>query len=113
MKRTLKTISFIALLTAFSAAAQASSMPKGDPVKGKTESAACAACHGDDGNSKSAEFPKLAGQHADYLYTALTQYKSKQRKNPIMGGFAATLSRQQMADLAAYYASQKGLDHKY
>lgn len=113
MKQTLRTASLIALLAAFSAGVQASSMPKGDPVKGKADSASCAACHGEDGNSKSGEFPKLAGQHADYLYTALSQYKAKQRKNPIMGGFAATLSRQQMADLAAYYASQKGLDHKY
>lgn len=113
MKRTLHTVSLIAMLAAYAAGAQANSMPKGDPVKGKAESAACAACHGEDGNSKSGEFPKLAGQHADYLYIALTQYKSKQRKNAIMGGFAATLSRQQMADLAAYYASQKGLEHKY
>jgi cytochrome c553 len=93
--------------------AHATNMPKGDPAKGKEASVTCAACHGEDGNSKSGEFPKLAGQHADYLYNALTQYKSKQRKNAVMGGFAATLSRQQMADLAAYYASQKGLDHKY
>jgi cytochrome c553 len=113
MKRTFKTLSLAALLAAFAAGANATSMPKGDPAKGKTESASCAACHGEDGNSKSGEFPKLAGQHADYLYNSLSQYKSKQRKNPIMGGFAATLSRQQMADLAAYYASQKGLDHKY
>lgn len=102
-----------AALFAFAAGAHASNMPKGNAAKGKAESASCAACHGEDGNSKSGEFPKLAGQHADYLYAALTQYKSKQRKNPIMGGFTATLSRQQMADLAAYYASQKGLDHKY
>lgn len=113
MMRTLNTLTLAALLAAFATSASATSMPKGDPAKGKTESAACAACHGEDGNSKSGEFPKLAGQHADYLYNALVQYKSKQRKNAIMGGFAATLSRQQMADLAAYYASQKGLDHKY
>jgi len=110
MKRTLI---IAATLAAFATGAHASSMPKGNAAKGKAESAPCAACHGEDGNSKTGEFPKLAGQHADYLYAALTQYKSKQRKNPIMGGFTATLTRQQMADLAAYYASQKGLDHKY
>lgn len=113
MKRSINSVAAAVLLAAFAAGAHATSMPKGDPVKGKAESASCAACHGEDGNSKSGEFPKLAGQHADYLYNSLSQYKSKQRKNAIMGGFAATLSRQQMADLAAYYASQKGLDHKY
>ncbi|MBL8516373.1 MAG: cytochrome c [Betaproteobacteria bacterium] len=113
MNRTIKTFALAALLAAFTAGVQASAMPKGNAAKGKEASAACAACHGEDGNSKSGEFPKLAGQHADYLYNSLVQYKSKQRKNAIMGGFAATLSRQQMADLAAFYASQKGLDHKY
>lgn len=109
-----KILTTAAIAFAFSAgAAHAGNMPKGDPAKGKEASATCTACHGEDGNSKSGEFPKLAGQHADYLYNALSQYKAKQRKNPVMGGFAATLSRQQMADLAAYYASQKGLDHKY
>lgn len=109
----MRTLFLTAFLASVACGAHASAMPKGDPAKGKAESASCAACHGEDGNSKSAEFPRLAGQHADYLYNSLTQYKSKQRKNAIMGGFAATLSRQQMADLAAFYASQKGLDHKY
>ena len=109
----MRTLLLAALLAGSAFGASATSMPKGDPAKGKVESATCAACHGEDGNSKSPEFPRLAGQHADYLYNALSQYKAKQRKNAVMGGFAATLSRQQMADLAAYYASQKGLDHKY
>jgi cytochrome c553 len=113
MKRTLNSLAIIAALAAFAASAHAAPMPKGNAAKGKEASAPCAACHGEDGNSKSGEFPKLAGQHADYLYNSLVQYKSKQRKNAIMGGFTATLSRQQMADLAAFYASQKGLDHKY
>ncbi len=87
--------------------------PTGHAEAGKAKAATCAACHGEDGNSKSGEFPRLAGQNADYLYTALSQYKSKRRANPIMGGFAATLSAQDMADLAAYFASQKGLEVKY
>ncbi|MCX9156130.1 cytochrome c [Niveibacterium sp. 24ML] len=81
----------------------------GDAVKGKEKSAACAACHGADGNSAAPDFPKLAGQHADYLVRALTDYKAGKRKNPIMMGMAAPLSKQDMADLAAYYSAQKGL----
>lgn len=87
--------------------------PTGHADAGKTKSTTCAACHGEDGNSKSGEFPRLAGQHAEYIYTALSQYKAKRRTNPIMGGFAATLSAQDMADLAAYFSSQQGLEVKY
>lgn len=82
-------------------------------AEGKRKSASCQACHGVDGNSPSAEFPKLAGQHADYLKMALMDYKTGVRKNPIMSGFAAPLSEQDMADLAAYFASQSGLKLKY
>jgi cytochrome c553 len=66
----------------------------------------CAACHGEDGNSPSADFPKLAGQHGDYLAKALRDYKSGLRKNPIMAGFAAALSKQDIENLAAYYNAQ-------
>jgi cytochrome c553 len=66
----------------------------------------CAACHGDDGNSPTADFPKLAGQHRDYLAKALRDYKSGVRRNPIMAGFAASLSRDEIENLAAYYSAQ-------
>jgi len=66
----------------------------------------CAACHGDDGNSQSADFPKLAGQHRDYLAKALRDYKSGQRQNAIMAGFAGALSKDDIENLAAYYAAQ-------
>jgi cytochrome c553 len=66
----------------------------------------CAACHGADGNSTSQDFPKLGGQHPDYLDKALRDYKSGLRKNPIMAGFAKPLSKEEIANLAAYYASQ-------
>ena len=70
---------------------------------------ACAACHGADGNTPlQAEYPRIAGQHQDYVYKALREYKSGARKNAIMGSQAANLSRQDMADLAAYFAGQKG-----
>jgi cytochrome c553 len=73
----------------------------------------CAACHGADGNSGSPANPKLAGQHADYLYKQLVNFKVKagakeaERANPIMAGFAGALSDADMRSVAAYYAGQK------
>ncbi len=66
----------------------------------------CAACHGADGNSPTPDYPKLAGQHRDYLEKALRDYKSGARKNPIMAGFAGALSKQDIENVAAYFASQ-------
>lgn len=85
----------------------------GDPAAGQQKSKACVACHGPDGNSTSADFPKIAGQHYDYLVKALKDYKSGARKNPIMAPTAANLSVRDIEDLAAYYSSQKGLTLKY
>lgn len=80
---------------------------KGDAGAGKTKSAACAACHGADGNSMSPDFPKLAGQHAGYIAKQLADFKAgSSRSNPIMAGMVAALSEQDMADLGAYFASQ-------
>lgn len=110
-KKTGFAIALFGLAAAFGTAQAAA--PGGNAAQGKVKSAPCAACHGEDGNSKSGEFPRLAGQSSDYLFFALSQYKNKQRKNPIMSGFAATLKREDMADLAAFYGSQKGLEHKY
>lgn len=67
----------------------------------------CQACHGVDGNSSDPQYPKLAGQYADYIVRSLMDYKSGARKNPIMSGFAAGLSEQDQKDVAAWYASQK------
>ena len=66
----------------------------------------CAACHGVDGNSQLPENPKLAGQHRDYLEKALRDYKSGARRNPIMAGFAGALSKDDIANLAAWSSSQ-------
>lgn len=94
-------------------AASGSVAAGGNAEAGKAKSAACAGCHGADGNSPTAMFPKLAGQHADYMYHSLLAYKSGKRKNPIMSGQVAALSDQDMQDLAAYFAKQKGLTQKY
>jgi cytochrome c553 len=66
----------------------------------------CAACHGMDGNSAQADYPKLAGQHAEYMAKSLRDYKSGTRKNPIMAGFAAALTPKDIENLSAYYAAQ-------
>jgi cytochrome c553 len=73
----------------------------------------CAACHGPDGNSATADFPRIAGQYADYLEKALRDYKTGARKDPIMSGFANPLTAAEIENLAAYFASQRGLQHKY
>ncbi|HET9663442.1 MAG TPA: cytochrome c [Burkholderiales bacterium] len=85
----------------------------GDPAAGEKKSKPCEACHGPAGNSASAEFPRLAGQHYDYLVKTLNDYKTGTRKNPIMAPQAANLSKRDMQDLAAYYSRQRGLYVKY
>lgn len=79
---------------------------QGDPTAGKAKSATCAACHGMDGNSNNPEWPSLAGQHEGYLYKQLKNFKSEKRVNASMAPMVAPLSEQDMADLAAYFASQ-------
>ena len=66
----------------------------------------CAACHGENGNSQVPDYPRLSGQHADYLAKALRDYKSGARKNAIMAGFAGALSKDDIANLAAYFHAQ-------
>jgi hypothetical protein len=82
----------------------------GDLAKGKAKAEqVCAACHGADGNSPiDPSYPRLAGQHEDYLRRALLDYYSDARKHAIMGAQAKALSKQEIADLATYYASLPG-----
>lgn len=81
----------------------------GDPELGRTKSTTCTACHGPDGRGTAPIYPVLAGQHEEYLAYALRQYRSGERDNAIMAGFATTLSDADIADLAAWYASMDGL----
>jgi cytochrome c553 len=81
----------------------------GNPEAGKEKSRTCAACHGPDGNSAAPDFPKLAGQHYDYLVKSLRDYKTGARKNPVMAPQVANLNQRDFEDLAAYYAEQHGL----
>jgi cbb3-type cytochrome c oxidase subunit III len=86
----------------------------GDANKGaQIATQVCAACHGADGNGTAVANPKLSGQHADYLYKQLSNFKVKtgakeaERANAIMAGFAAQLSDADMRNVSAYYESQK------
>lgn len=101
MKKMLVTAAALAALTAFNPVHAA-----GNPVAGKNKAESCAACHGPDGNSAAANFPKLAGQHESYLVKQLMDYKSGARKDPVMSPQAANLSEEDMADIAAYFATQ-------
>ena len=82
----------------------------GDAQAGKVKAAqVCAACHSADGTKPTtAEYPVLAGQYDEYLVRALSDYKSGKRKNPIMQGFASTLSKQDIENVAAWFSSQSG-----
>ena len=78
--------------------------------RGKEKSVTCSACHGADGNNDNKMYPRLAGQYKNYLIHALNSYKSGERKNAIMSGFAAGLTSQDIIDLSTYYSKQKGLN---
>jgi cytochrome c553 len=77
----------------------------GDAAAGATKAAVCAACHGVDGNAVVPLFPSLARQPVDYIYLQLESFKKGWRTNPVMQPLVATLSEQDMRDLAAHYAS--------
>ena len=88
--------------------------PQADLEKGKaTAAAVCAACHMPDGNSMIPDNPILAGQHAAYTKKQLYNFRVKpgaqeaERANPIMAGFAAMLSDDDIRNVAAFYASQQ------
>jgi len=80
----------------------------GDAAAGKGKTAVCAACHGADGNSPAAMFPKLAGQNAAYLVKQLNDIKSGKRPVVEMTGLLDAMSDQDLADIAAFYAKQAG-----
>jgi cytochrome c553 len=79
----------------------------GDAAAGKDKSMMCAACHGTEGISAIPIYPNLAGQKEAYLAKQLHDFKSDKRNDPTMKGMVAALSDEDIADLAAYYASLK------
>lgn len=104
----------IAILAACGALAAAPALAADAAAGEKLATERCAACHGKDGNTPiDPSYPKLAGQHADFLFHALADYKADRRKNGIMAAQAKQLSTKDMQNLAAYYASLPGpLSHK-
>ena len=82
-------------------------LAKGDADAGQAKSAICAACHGIDGNSAVPNWPKLAGQHEQYLIRQIQLIKSGARMVPEMAGITPTLSDQDILDLSAYFAAQE------
>ncbi len=94
-------------ILAFSVFIAAPAFAGGDAAAGATKSTVCAACHGPAGNAPILpEYPRLAGQHADYIINALRDYQKGNRKDPVMSAQAAALSQQDILDLAAYFSSQ-------
>jgi len=79
---------------------------EGDPARGETLVTACAACHGEMGNSAVSTFPKIAGLGEKYLLKQLKDIKSKLREIPEMAGQLDASSDQDLQDMAAYYAAQ-------
>jgi len=80
---------------------------EGDATAGKTKASICGGCHGATGLNPSPTYPDLAGQHAAYIQKQLADFKSGARSDMMMAPMAANLSEQDMADLAAFFSSQK------
>ena len=100
MKKSLKLLAVAASMTLITGAAQA-----GDIAAGKAKSVTCVACHGANGISAIPNYPNLAGQKELYLVDSIKAYRDGVRKNPIMQPMVATLSDEDIANLAAYFSS--------
>jgi cytochrome c553 len=102
MKRTLLSLVVVALV-----GFAGSSTAAGDAQAGKAKAGPCGGCHGANGEGKN-QYPALAGNPEDALVQAMQDYKSGKRSNAVMKGFVSKLSDEDIANLAAYYASLKG-----
>lgn len=109
MKPSALSLSSLLLLGALVApvhAQEEKAKPKPDLAKGQATAQVCAACHASDGSRGSPAYPILQGQHPEYIVKQLTEFKSGKRDNAIMKGIAATLSEDDMKNVAAFYASK-------
>jgi cytochrome c553 len=115
LKQLTDTMTRFTLLTALAAAALAPALavaqtpaPAGDPQKGAQKVQMCQGCHGILGwrtaYPEVYRVPKIGGQHPAYIVAALKEYRSGQRSHPSMDAIAASLTDQDMADVAAYYS---------
>ena len=108
MKLVVSLVAALAATSAFANEPAAAPASKGDPKAAESiVNQVCAGCHAVDGNSTVAANPKLAGLNAEYINKQLTNFKSGDRKNPVMGGIVASLSPQDMLNLAAYFSAQQ------
>ena len=103
-----KTIMSLLLTLGVAGAASAAPVIQGDATAGQAKSMVCGACHNPDGNSLVPNFPKLAGQGQRYLEKQLQDIKSGKRVVLEMTGMLAPFNDQDLADMAAYFASQEG-----
>jgi len=107
MKTVAILLSSLLLAATASANEPAAAPTKPDLAKGGAISAqVCSACHTADGSRGSPANPILQGQHAEYLVKQLTEFKAGKRKNAVMNGMAASLSEEDMRNVAAFYASK-------
>ena len=102
MKKAMIILAGAGLIASAGSVMAAGSIANGEKLAGR-----CVGCHGVGGNSSNPAWPKLAGQDAGYIVKQLADFKSGARKNPMMSGQAAGLTKAQMADLGAYFAAQK------
>lgn len=101
------------LFTALFAAGAVQAAMTGDPKAGKDKSAMCAGCHGEAGMSVAPNFPHLAGQYQKYIERQMLDYQNGKRADPMMTDMAkAVTDMQDLADIAAYFASQKRMAGK-
>ena len=105
-----KALFLLMLATSFGTTALAQDAAAGDAAKGANKAAMCIGCHGIVGYQASFpeiyKVPKIAGQGAKYIVSALTAYQKGDRKHPTMRGISASLTESDMADLAAFYEKQ-------
>ncbi len=102
----IKKLLAISITLAFSTASNLT-LAEGNISAGERKSESCAGCHGSDGNSLVATFPKLAGQHSGYINQQLQAFKDGTRNAPMMAPLAMALDKDDIEDIAAYYASKR------
>ena len=105
-RRLTRSIAPVFLLSGLTLLLPTFAIAEGDPGKGQAKALTCSACHGQDGNSINPEWPNLAGQHEKYIVKALRSYKDGTRDVVLMASQVASLSEQDMEDVAAYFSAQ-------
>ncbi len=98
---------YVPILAAILAVFTATPTCAGDAAAGKAKATICLTCHGEGDKVQGVGTPIISGQYEDYLIHALKSYRSGSRQNAIMAGFSASLSDQDIEDLAAYYSAME------